>query len=65
MEHKPQKLNTYKVTDGVQMSARSGKTWLHFESSDGKKCSFCIEDKFPSICASAIRQWAVDLSTNQ
>jgi hypothetical protein len=65
MEHKPKKLNIFKVTNGVDMSARSGKTWLHFEANNGQKCSFCIEDKFPSICAATIKQWALDMAAGR
>ncbi len=50
----------YKICSGVKLSTKPDETWLHFESSSGQKCSFCIEDKFPTICASAIRGWAYD-----
>lgn len=50
----------HKVCDGVRLSKKPGKTWLHFESKSEQKCSFCIEDKFPEICAMAIRGWAYD-----
>ena len=51
----------YEVCDGVKLSRKPDKTWLHFEAKSGQKCSFCIEDKFPSICALAIQGWALDM----
>ena len=51
----------YKVCDGVKLSAKSDKVWLHFESKSGQKCSFCVDDKFPKICSAAIRGWAHDM----
>ena len=49
-----------KIIGGLKVDIRPHETWLHFESTKGNSCSFCGENKFPSICASAISEWVQD-----
>lgn len=53
MKTKTVKLELQKGDDGY---------WLNFESSDGKKASINIKNKFPheGTIDSCVRQWAID-----
>jgi len=51
----------YKVCDGVELSGKPDKVWLHFESKSGQQCSFCVNAKFPRICSEALCGWAYDM----
>lgn len=62
--HKPNKVKLHKIIDGLHISYRSDGPWLHIEASNGTKCSFSVENKFPRICGKAVLQWVRDITTN-
>lgn len=53
------------IMEGLKVEIRTHETWLHFSSSKGKHCSFCIENKFPPICAKVMTEWIQDRLKNQ
>lgn len=54
-----------KIIDGLKVNVDEDGTWLHFRSNTGLHCSFCVEAKFPVICAKTITEWAQDRLKDQ
>jgi len=53
------------IVKGLEVDIRTHGTWLHFRSNTGLHCSFCVEAKFPVICAKAITEWVQDMFKNK
>lgn len=60
-EQKHVKNKLIPILKGLMVSFKPTGTWLHFKSSTGQQCTFCIENKFPTICAKAIKEWIQDM----
>jgi len=53
------------IIKGLTVDIRTYETWIHFKSSKGNHCSFCVENKFPDICAKGITGWVQDRLKDQ